>query len=85
MSESVGSADSLNHSEEEDEGLDDRCNSAGEEIEDEEFDESHLEEQEGHTLTESTFHGTSTEGDGECFCALYVQRNLSIKRTSNDW
>ena len=75
MSESVGSADSINPSEEEEEDeLNDRCNSAGEEIEDEEFDESHIEDGERRGLSEGNFPSAPGQGDGErhfwCRCAL---------------
>ena len=68
VSESVGSADSINQSDEEEEDeLDDRCNSAGEEIEDEEFDESHIEDSERRGLSETNYPGASSQVDGESF------------------
>ena len=64
----MGSADSINQSDEEEEDeLDDRCNSAGEEIEDEEFDESHIEDSDRHRLSESNYPGAPAQADGGSF------------------
>ena len=79
VSESVGSADSINQSDEEEEDeLDDRCNSAGEEIEDEEFDESHIEDSERRGLSETTYPGASSRVDGESFFSGAVSAPSSV-------